>query len=152
MADKQEWRSRSLCKNLNEEQVDEVFFPGPGKRATTAREFCGHCPVRRECLNFAIAYDERGMWAGTSYEERREMAGLVRSSIIAHYVATNTLESRNPEDWGLIDYSRKSVVTTTPLEEQEVVDLLEPPSALEVLMQAGAQQEVLSYPIAHAVA
>ena len=36
--------------------------------------FCKTCKVRRECLEYALAYDERfGIWGGLSERERRDI-------------------------------------------------------------------------------
>lgn len=43
----------------------------PGS-AETAKAACGRCPVRVECLAYALAADERfGVWGGLGPEERR---------------------------------------------------------------------------------
>lgn len=37
-----------------------------------ARELCRRCPVQPECLDYALAADERyGVWGATTPEERR---------------------------------------------------------------------------------
>lgn len=35
-----------------------------------AKSNCLNCPVREDCLGYAILYDEQGVWGGTTYEER----------------------------------------------------------------------------------
>lgn len=40
----------------------------------TAKEFCNQCPVRRQCLEYAIAAPEVfGIWGGTTPRERQNI-------------------------------------------------------------------------------
>jgi WhiB family redox-sensing transcriptional regulator len=72
------WMLRGLCQG---EGVDpELFFPEKGGKATRAkREYCGKCPVKNECLAFALnqmddcGVGRFGIWGGTSAEERITM-------------------------------------------------------------------------------
>ncbi|RKS77589.1 transcription factor WhiB [Motilibacter peucedani] len=54
-----------------------LWFPeGNGQRLASqaAREACGGCLARAECLAFALAADERhGIWGGLDVDERREL-------------------------------------------------------------------------------
>jgi WhiB family redox-sensing transcriptional regulator len=51
-----------------------VFFPNLGMTTAKARAICSICPVRQECLSYALADDELGgVWAGTTEQERRGM-------------------------------------------------------------------------------
>ena len=42
------------------------------------RELCGRCPFNDWCLSTALANREAGIWAGTSYDERRLMGSDAR--------------------------------------------------------------------------
>jgi WhiB family transcriptional regulator, redox-sensing transcriptional regulator len=65
-----DWQERALCA-----QVDpELFFPEKGGSTREAKMVCAGCPVRPECLRFALAFDERfGIWGGLSERERRRI-------------------------------------------------------------------------------
>lgn len=71
-----DWRSRSACLNAD----PELFFPlssmGPSlEQLAQAKQICRRCPVRAECLEFALSTQQtHGVWGGTSEEERK---GLV---------------------------------------------------------------------------
>jgi len=40
-----------------------------------AKIFCKTCPVRNECLQYAIVANEvHGIWGGLTYKERRKLA------------------------------------------------------------------------------
>ena len=54
----------------------ELFFLYPGtfeKRnieRRLLRQVCARCPIRTECLNVAVAYNEEGYWGGLTDQER----------------------------------------------------------------------------------
>lgn len=48
-----------------------AFLPRPDVPA--ARAVCGRCPVRAQCLSFALAHDVHGVWAATTEDDRREL-------------------------------------------------------------------------------
>ena len=51
-----------------------IFFPETGEGVAFARQLCRRCPVKSECLDFAMATNESfGVWGGTSERERRRM-------------------------------------------------------------------------------
>lgn len=51
------------------------FFPERGISGRQAKRVCNDvCPVRQECLDYALENDERwGIWGGTTEHERRKM-------------------------------------------------------------------------------
>lgn len=64
------WRARAACADLD----PELFFAGDERALAIATHTCNGCPVRRECLETAIAHGEmHGVWGGTSETERRRM-------------------------------------------------------------------------------
>ncbi|MBT0568597.1 WhiB family transcriptional regulator [Williamsia sp. CHRR-6] len=65
-----EWEADGLCR-----QVDpDLWFPEVGERDTAAKRICADCPVTGECLDWALATDERfGIWGGLSPVERRRL-------------------------------------------------------------------------------
>lgn len=65
-----EWQERGLCK----ESDPEIFFPEKGGSTREAKAVCLRCPVRDNCLEEALAQDERfGIWGGLSERERRRL-------------------------------------------------------------------------------
>ena len=66
----QEWHSRALCAQTD----PEAFFPEKGGSTREAKRVCMSCEVRAECLDYALAKDERfGIWGGLSERERRRV-------------------------------------------------------------------------------
>jgi WhiB family transcriptional regulator, redox-sensing transcriptional regulator len=69
-ADEQEWQERALCAQTD----PEAFFPEKGGSTREAKRICSGCEVRAECLEYALAHDERfGIWGGLSERERRRL-------------------------------------------------------------------------------
>ena len=73
-----EFGDLAACKD----EDAELFFPisdvGPGARQTAqAKAVCARCPVRAECLGYALDSGlDHGIFGGTTADERRR---LVRS-------------------------------------------------------------------------
>lgn len=63
-----DWMLEARCLDAD----PEAFFPEKGGSTREAKRICAACPVRDECLEFALANDERfGIWGGLSERERR---------------------------------------------------------------------------------
>ncbi len=64
------WQERALCAQTD----PEAFFPEKGGSTREAKKICLSCEVRAECLEYALAHDERfGIWGGLSERERRRL-------------------------------------------------------------------------------
>jgi WhiB family redox-sensing transcriptional regulator len=67
------WATEARCLNAD----PDVFFPEKGGSTREAKRICGECPVRVECLEWALENDERfGIWGGMSERERRKLKKL----------------------------------------------------------------------------
>jgi len=64
------WQTDSLCAQTD----PEAFFPEKGGSTRDAKKICVSCEVRTQCLEYALANDERfGIWGGLSERERRKL-------------------------------------------------------------------------------
>lgn len=69
-----DWRTRALCRGKD----TRTWYPGgaqPGAMEA-AKSVCFGCPVRRVCLDEAMATayaDDFGVWGGTSKRQRKRM-------------------------------------------------------------------------------
>lgn len=64
------WQTDALCAQTD----PEAFFPEKGGSTRDAKRVCEACPVRSECLDYAMAHDEKfGIWGGLSERERRRL-------------------------------------------------------------------------------
>jgi WhiB family redox-sensing transcriptional regulator len=64
------WQADSLCAQTD----PEAFFPEKGGSTRDAKRICTSCEVKAQCLDYALANDERfGIWGGLSERERRKL-------------------------------------------------------------------------------
>lgn len=68
------WMADAACRTLTPQQVDRWFFPNRGESVRPAKAICADCPVRQQCLDYAMDRPERyGIWGGLSERERRQL-------------------------------------------------------------------------------
>jgi Transcription factor WhiB len=71
-----EWTEQALCRQMDPED----FFPPKGDAGTQAKQVCAQCPVRAECLDYAITADEKhGIWGGLNRAERQRAGQALES-------------------------------------------------------------------------
>jgi WhiB family redox-sensing transcriptional regulator len=77
-----DWQARAACLNTD---MDLMFPESPGvdgkkeyvRQVAAAKRVCGYCPVRRECLLYALANAEMyGVWGGKTRRERLRIERL----------------------------------------------------------------------------
>lgn len=65
-----DWRAQAACRNSDV----EIFFPSSDEAAGAAKAVCATCPVREECLEWALATrQQEGVWGGATEAERRRL-------------------------------------------------------------------------------
>jgi WhiB family redox-sensing transcriptional regulator len=71
----QPWADDALCAKLGDPSLADAWFPNAGSHtAVEVKKMCGQCPVRIQCLEYALAHDEKhGIWGGLSRIERRTL-------------------------------------------------------------------------------
>ncbi len=74
------WRFRGACRGLD----PEIFYPASEEEAGAAKDVCGTCTVRQQCLEFALTNREReGVWGGATEKERRRILRQRRKTAAA---------------------------------------------------------------------
>jgi WhiB family transcriptional regulator, redox-sensing transcriptional regulator len=67
------WRDRGACRDL-EQPVMDAFFVNTEDGDQVAVAICQQCPVRAECLAFAVASGEQyGVWGGRTQAQVRRL-------------------------------------------------------------------------------
>jgi WhiB family redox-sensing transcriptional regulator len=90
------WREEALCRKPGTNKA--LWFPdrSRGKGVAEALRICALCPVRTDCLEYALAAPEHhGIWGGMLEHERR-------------------IERRKREREAAIEQQRLSVMTLGP--------------------------------------
>lgn len=67
----QPWQIHALCTRTD----PDIFYPEHGGIGTgAAKQTCILCPVRAECLQYALENNEQyGVWGGKSARQRRQL-------------------------------------------------------------------------------
>lgn len=71
------WKDSALCSQTD----PDAFLPEKGGSTREAKRICGspekpNCPVREQCLAYALEHDERfGIFGGLSERERSKLKG-----------------------------------------------------------------------------
>jgi WhiB family transcriptional regulator, redox-sensing transcriptional regulator len=71
------WRDKALCAQV----PGDLWFPETfhGAEHRRARKICDECPVKVECLEYALVNRiDYGIWAGTLPLERRALRRKMR--------------------------------------------------------------------------
>ena len=96
------WDEEAACRSTD----PDVFFPrddAPGRSfdVRSAKRICRGCPVRTQCLEFALAARlEHGVWGGLTETERRSLRRSRQRKarrLAAASAATETAQT-SPED------------------------------------------------------
>lgn len=87
-----EWHEQAVCLTRDpRRQVDPYWFGVddlagsvlPTSAVRHARAHCSVCPVRVDCLQWAIEHDERfGIWAGTTGRQRAAIRRDLRAGVV----------------------------------------------------------------------
>lgn len=65
------WKERGTCRQTD----PELWFADSNRRVKArAATICSSCPVRRQCLAWALAFDEEyGIWGGLDASQLRSL-------------------------------------------------------------------------------
>jgi WhiB family redox-sensing transcriptional regulator len=72
------WQDEAACQYTD----PDAFFPEKGEANKQAKAVCAGCPVRAECLAYALEHSATvgrfGVWGGLSERERRRLLRTVQ--------------------------------------------------------------------------
>lgn len=66
------WTEEAICSSVD----PDLFFPEKGGSVRAAKAICRGCPVRTECLEYALAFERGDNGTHTSYAEAGIYGGL----------------------------------------------------------------------------
>lgn len=123
-----DWRRRAACLAADPELFFTVGTTAlAGEQATEAKAVCAGCPVRRECLDWAlVTKQDHGVWGGldeferraerhagwhdrSNYRERRRLEYMTPVGEIAALAQLPLARSRLPGHSGLSDSGAGSI-------------------------------------------
>jgi WhiB family redox-sensing transcriptional regulator len=71
------WHQHGACRGAD----PSLFFPEQGESVKEAKAVCARCPVRADCLDYAMENHEVvGIWGGLSARERRQLSRTRREA------------------------------------------------------------------------
>jgi WhiB family transcriptional regulator, redox-sensing transcriptional regulator len=71
------WFARARCRGHR----PALFFPSDGAGVEAARKICAACPVRADCLDYALTCQiKHGVWGGASERARRRILRARRTA------------------------------------------------------------------------
>ena len=71
---KQEWTADAACRDM----PTDWWFPERGGDYAKAKRICHQCPVKQQCLDYALTLPVCvGIWGGTSGIERRRLKSTI---------------------------------------------------------------------------
>jgi WhiB family redox-sensing transcriptional regulator len=69
-----EWMSEGACRGKS-----DLMHPSEAFGVKIAKQVCAECPVRSECLQYALEENiDHGVWGGASERQRRKMRREIR--------------------------------------------------------------------------
>ena len=69
MSERPTWHADAACKGAT-----SLFYPGQGVAMDDAKTLCQGCPVRVQCLDYALTRPEiHGTWGGESERSRKRI-------------------------------------------------------------------------------
>jgi WhiB family transcriptional regulator, redox-sensing transcriptional regulator len=76
LADDLEWQLKGSCRGLLD---DATFFPERQSAAGRGKRICAECPIKGQCLDWAMAHGEPwGTWGGLTEWERAKLLNMKR--------------------------------------------------------------------------
>jgi WhiB family transcriptional regulator, redox-sensing transcriptional regulator len=68
--DEASWMVDARCRDMD----PDIFFPSDGLGVESAQKICAECPVKNECLEYALEHHvDHGVWGGVSERGRRRI-------------------------------------------------------------------------------
>lgn len=61
------WTRSAACTGLD----PDMFFSEQGSNVALARAICAGCLVEEPCLEWGLHHEDKGIWGGTTPQERR---------------------------------------------------------------------------------
>ena len=100
-----EWSPDSACRSGTAQKEFK-------KQSRKAKQHCNTCPVKRDCLNYALLYEEAGIWGGTTEIDRNQIllkVPQVRDLLKLEALRAGILEHRYTieEYWASVRQARK---------------------------------------------
>ena len=138
--DAPDWRASAACATVDA----ELFFPtahtnGWRKQTRDAKAVCATCPVREQCLQWALTTGQAaGVWGGKDETERR----LIKRGTPLESVTLGTYRNRAPKEsryWPHYPNAVEGILATRRREVEVLVRQDAPVGRIALALQTNAQ-------------
>lgn len=103
--DNPDWQKAGACHGKG----TDLWFPPrgtPTAKILEAKRICSDCPIKQQCLDYALWHGDRaGIWGGKTEKERRNLKMLSntprptrRKRITTQWTNTNDHQTTQPSD------------------------------------------------------
>jgi WhiB family redox-sensing transcriptional regulator len=97
--------TRRPCQDVD----PETFFPeGGGDNDKGAKRICSPCPLRAECLAYALDNGMQGVWGGTTERDREKIRNGIRRP--TKYVTDrrrNRIAALRAKGWSFVEIGQE---------------------------------------------
>lgn len=70
----EDWMDKANCGSITDKNIFFPDAPNPWPAIRKARQICGECTVRSECMGYALRHNIReGIYGGAMPEERLDL-------------------------------------------------------------------------------
>ena len=97
---RREWAHQGECVkpqsvNLFMNYLEDNRSSSKDEHFETFRRLCNGCPVKEECLKYAIVHEAAGFWGGTTAKERRKLRNQKLESLALEALREGWLEDHH---------------------------------------------------------
>jgi WhiB family redox-sensing transcriptional regulator len=93
------------------DQPAEIFGASHPASVALAKRVCSTCPVKTECLEWAMEHPEEGVWGGTTRQERELRAKQVSMTYVDELAERRAKRVRLLDQVGIADLAAEFQVT-----------------------------------------
>lgn len=130
-----DWVTEAAC-NIDD---SDKYFVAKTESTAEPKKICSTCPVRKECLSFALVNNLKyGVWGGMSYHERKAIPQFMKDDLIAQYdtAMIPLIPSPTPRLYSLT-VGVQSVVQSSEDDSSPIVQTLTYQSSIEYQYPVG---------------
>ena len=93
------------------DQPAEIFSSSHPSRVALAKRVCSACPIKSECLEWALEHPEEGVWGGTTRPERELKVKQVSMTLVDELAERRAKRVRLLDQVGIADLAAEFQVT-----------------------------------------
>jgi hypothetical protein len=93
------------------DQPAEIFGSSHPASVALAKRICSSCPIKTECLEWALEHPEEGVWGGTTRQERDHKVKLVSMTYVDELAERRAKRVRLLDQVAIADLAAEFQVT-----------------------------------------